>query len=319
MTSLTVVDMELLHHYCISTSFTLSSDPVVRNYFLVSVPQLGFTHPYVLSAVLAVAASHLAHFRPESRRYYFALAKARHTTATALATPLLSDIATTNEIPMYCFSIMTLFIAFASLRDEDDLPSDPSCILPSWLALFRGVRTVLESNNGSIYRSPISFLFSSHEVNRIWQSKQLNLEPLIEFQNFINASVSEDEQTRQLLLGVFHEIRRALYFYIGEEYDDESKIRSLFTWMYRLPDEFLTLLRNNNSKALCVLAFFCVLLHRLEYMWWAQGWGTHLIDRIYTVLDEVHRFWIKWPIQQIGWIPKPETSQILQYSTPSKT
>jgi hypothetical protein len=214
---------------------------------------------------------------------------------------------------------MTLFIAFASLRDEDDLPSDPSCILPSWLALFRGVRTVLESNNGSIYRSPISFLFSSHEVNRIWQSKQLNLEPLIEFQNFINASVSEDEQTRQLLLGVFHEIRRALYFYIGEEYDDESKIRSLFTWMYRLPDEFLTLLRNNNSKALCVLAFFCVLLHRLEYMWWAQGWGTHLIDRIYTVLDEVHRFWIKWPIQQIGWIPKPETSQILQYSTPSKT
>lgn len=299
--------MELLHHYCVSTSATLSSDPVVRNYFLVSVPQLGFTHAYVLNSVLALAASHLAHFRPESRQYYYAHAKARHADATAIAAPLLSDISTADAIPMYCFSIMTLFIAFGSLRDEEDrrLEEEQSQnIMPRWLALFRGVRTVLESNNRAIYKSSISFLFHSNEINEIWQTKQCDLGALAEFQVFIEAGTYEDEQTRQVLLDVFEALRRSLYFFFGEEMGNEAKIRSLFTWMYRVSDEFLALLRQGNSKALCILAFFCVLLHRLEYHWWFQGWGTHLIERIYAVLDGAHRLWITWPIQQIGWIPR---------------
>ncbi|KAI0168534.1 hypothetical protein BJ166DRAFT_259271 [Pestalotiopsis sp. NC0098] len=189
VTNLTMLDLELLHHYSVSTALTLSSDPVVRDYFLVSVPQLGFSHPYVLQSLLALAASHLAHFRPESRQYYYAHAKARHTTATSMAALLLSDISTTNAIPMYCFSIMTLFISFASLRDEEDLASDANDVFPSWLALFRGVRTVLESNNRAIYSSSISFLFYSSEVNQLWQTKQSDLEALLEFQGYLTTSL----------------------------------------------------------------------------------------------------------------------------------
>lgn len=316
MTNLTMLDLELLHHYSVSTALTLSSDPVVRDYFLVSVPQLGFSHPYVLQSLLALAASHLAHFRPESRQYYYAHAKARHTTATSMAAPLLSDISTTDAIPMYCFSIMTLFIAFASLRDEDDFASDANDIFPSWLALFRGVRTVLESNNRAIYSSSISFLFYSSEVNQLWQIKQSDLEALLEFQGYLNSRTSEDVQTRKILLDTFQDLRRAFYFFYGEELGNEAKIRGLYTWMYKIPDEFLSLLRNRNHKALCILAFVCVLIHRLEYNWWFQGWGVHLIDRIYGALDEVHRFWIKWPIQQIGWVPRREMTQAACYNTP---
>ena len=160
MASLTMLDLELLHHYCISTSLTLSSDPIMRNHFLEGVPQVG--HPYVLYSLLALAASHLAHFRPESRRYYYEHARARHTAATSMATTLLPDISTSNAIPIYCLSILTMFISFGSLRDEDDLPFHANSIMPSWLALFRGVRTVLEANNGAIYSSSVAFLFRSY-------------------------------------------------------------------------------------------------------------------------------------------------------------
>jgi hypothetical protein len=316
MPALTMLDMELLHHYSISTSLTLSGDPVVRNYFHESVPRLGFSNPYVLQSVLALAASHLAHFRPESRQYYYAHAKARHTSATAMATPLFSDISATTAVPMYCFSIMTLFIAFASLRDEDDLHYSSCDVVPSWMSLFRGVRIVLESNNGSIFSSPIAYVFYSTEVNKIWHEKQSELEALMEFQGYLEASTAGDEHTQQLLVGVFQELRRALYFYYGEDLGNEAKVRSLFTWMYRVPGEFVTLLKQKNQEATCVLAFFCVLLHQVEYHWWFQGWGVHLIDRIYTALDEVHRCRIKWPIQQIGWIPKRETPQHAYLHTP---
>ncbi|KIL84643.1 hypothetical protein FAVG1_12170 [Fusarium avenaceum] len=303
-----MLDLELLHHYSISTSLTLSADPLVRNYFLERAPQLGFLHPYVLYSLLALAASHLAHFRPESRRYYYAQARARHTSATSMATPLLSNISTTNAIPMYCFSIMTMFISFASLRDQDHLPFHANSVMPSWFGLFRGVRTVLEANNRAIYSSSISFLFYSTEVNRMWGSKQADFAALIEFQTYIQESASEDEQTKQSLVEAFQDLRGSFYFFYGEDLGNEAKIRSLFIWMYKVPDEFLSLIRHTNNKALCILAFFSVLLHRLEYNWWFQGWGTHLIEHIYMSLDDVHRFWIRWPIQEIGWIPKRDGS-----------
>ena len=316
MPGLTLLDMELLHHYSVSTSLTLSPDPAVRNYFTVSVPQLGFSHIYVLQSVLALAASHLAHFRPESRQYYYAHAKARHTAATSVATPLLSNISKANAIPMYCFSIMTLFIAFASLRDQEDLLIDVSDVTPSWLALFRGVRTVLESDNRAIYKSSISYLFSSKTTNDTWQSKQSEQPALMDFLEHIEAITSEDEQTKLLLLNAFQNLRRAFYFFYEAGGGNESKTKALFTWMYKVPDEFLVLLRQRNSTALCVLAFFCILLHHVEHNWWFQGWGTHLIERIYDALDEGHRFRITWPVQEIGWIPKREMSQTPYYGTP---
>jgi hypothetical protein len=309
VTGLTILDLELLHHYSISTYLTLSSDPVIRNYFLVNVPQLGFSHPYVLYSILALAASHLAHFRPEARQCYYAEATARHTAATSMAAPLLSDISATNSIPMYCFSILTMFISFASLKEDDDLSFDANNVTPSWLTLFRGVRTVLELNNRAIFSSSISFLFRSRtDVNRNWDHQQLDHDALKEFQNYIKTSTSEDEQARRHLLDAFSDLRRAFYVFYAEELCSEDKIRSVFTWMYKVSNEYINMLRHRNSNAICILAFFCVLLHRLEYNWWLKGWGTHLIDRIYTALDDIHRFWIRWPIQEIGWIPKRETN-----------
>ena len=305
MGNLTILDLELLHHYCVSTCLTLSSDSIMRNYLQVSVPQLGFSHPYVLYCILALAASHLAHFRPESRQYYLAEAAARHTSATSMAAPLLTDIPATQSIPMYCFSILTLFISFASLREDEDSFFDADNVIPSWLTLFRGMRTVMEAND--LYSSSISFLFRRRpDVNQHWESNELNHDPLTELQDHINESPSETDETRGYLLKACIDIERSYYFFYGEEYGNETKMRGVFTWMYKVSNEYVNMVRHRNHNALCILAFFCVLLHQMEYNWWLKGWATHLIDRIYTVLDDRHRFYIRWPIQEIGWIPKRE-------------
>lgn len=302
--------MELLHHFTTSTSLTFSSDPAVRNYFQIGVPQLGFAHEYVLRCILALAASHFAHFRPESRQYYYAYAREQHTTATSMATPLLSSISEGGSIAMYFFSILTVFIAFGTLRDEEHHSYEDSALLPNWLALFRGVRTVLEFNDGAIYKSSVSYLFYSSKVNETWQSHQLEGEALLQFQSYLETCVLDDEETRQTLLDTFLDLRRALYFFYGEERSNEDRIRSLFTWMYRTSGDYHSLLRAGDLKALCILAHFSVLLHRLEHNWWFQGWGINLINRIYAALDAVHRFWITWPIQEIGWVPKRDTGML---------
>ncbi|KAH7304266.1 hypothetical protein B0I35DRAFT_445422 [Stachybotrys elegans] len=308
ITNLTMLDLELLHHYSTSTYLTLSADPVSRNYFLVRVPQLGFSHPYVLYSMLSLAASHLAHFRPESRQFYSAEATARHTAATSLATPLLSEISEANAVPMYFFSTFTLFISFATLRGEEDLFFNADDVMPGWLTLFRGMRTVLESNGRALLSSSISFLFQPRaDVGRNWESNEVDLDALSDLQAFIDASTSEHDQERRHLLDAFVDLKRAFYSFYGEDLSNDAKIRSIFTWMYKISDDYINMLRHRNNLALCILAFFCVLLNRLEYNWWLKGWGTHLIDRIYTALDGVHRFRIRWPIQEIGWVPRRET------------
>ncbi|KAK8123113.1 hypothetical protein PG984_011783 [Apiospora sp. TS-2023a] len=231
----TVLDLELLHHYTTSTGPTLSSDPVTRHYYLVDVPKLGFSHPHVLYSILALAASHLGHFRPESRQYYYAEATARHTAATSIAAPLLSNISVENSVPMYCFSSLTMFISFANLKDDDPF-FDASNVIPGWLTLFRGMRTILEANGRAMLSSSIAFLFRNRSKGPV-----------------------NDMGTRQHLLSAFGDLRTAFTTFYAKEQQlggNEDKTRSIFTWLYKIPDGYIDLLRHKDSDALCILAFF---------------------------------------------------------------
>jgi hypothetical protein len=52
-----------------------------------------------------------------------------------------------------------------------------------------------------------------------------------------------------------------------------------------------------------ILAYFCVLLNDLSSSWWIKGWAEHLISEIYASLTAEHRLWIRWPMEETGWIP----------------
>ncbi|KAK7915207.1 hypothetical protein PG985_012910 [Apiospora marii] len=241
---------------------------------------------------------------PQSRQYYYAETAAFHTAATSIAAPLLSNISVENSVPMYCFSSLTMFISFANLKDDDHF-FDESNVIPSWLTLFWGLRTILGANGRAMLSSSIAFLFRSRDHGKDkWDSQQQpDHEALREFQNHLDTCTS-DEQTQQYLLDAFGDLRAAFSsFDAKEQSGGEDKTRSIFTWLYKIPDGYIDLLRQKDSNALCVLAFFCVLLHKLEYHWWLKGWGIHLIDRIYAAVDDAHHAWMRWPIQEIGWVP----------------
>ena len=73
----------------------------------------------------------------------------------------------------------------------------------------------------------------------------------------------------------------------------------IFVWLYRLSDGFLNLLKERAQEALVIFAFYCVIPKRLESNWWIEGWSAHLMSRIFHVLDQEHRLWIRWPIEEM--------------------
>ncbi|KAK6209286.1 hypothetical protein LQW54_006390 [Pestalotiopsis sp. IQ-011] len=92
---------------------------------------------------------------------------------------------------------------------------------------------------------------------------------------------------------------------LGGRATDGLLMRMAFTWLFEVTDGLLPLLQTSPTppKAAVLLAFFAVLLHKAPNQWWQQGWSEHLIGRIYTLLDETHRIWIRWPMEEMGWIP----------------
>jgi hypothetical protein len=83
------------------------------------------------------------------------------------------------------------------------------------------------------------------------------------------------------------------------------ELTDAFMWIYRVADNFLPYLKVPTQEAVAIFAHFCVLLKRVPDQWWLDGWADHLISKAYGLLDHEHRLWIRWAIEEMGWVPPP--------------
>ncbi|KAI1465205.1 uncharacterized protein F4812DRAFT_452586 [Daldinia caldariorum] len=299
------LDLELLHHFTTSTCFTFSSEPMVRNFWRVNVPRLGFSFEYVLRGLLSLAALHLARHKPQRRDLLLQQAMVHHNASSSMALPILNSLTPQNAVPIFFFSMLTTYIAFASPKELDNLLLISNGVMPEWLFLFRGMRSIIELNNEAIHSMmSISFIFDSgRHIGQIWESTvPPEHEGLKELENILRSHV-EDPQKLGELSHAIESLKRSFFFFYSGNYTDEQRVTAASVWLFKAREDFVKLLKERDNEALCVLAFFCVLLKRLDYTWWMEGWGVHLISRIYSVLDEGYRLWIRWPIEEIGWVP----------------
>ncbi|KAI1393310.1 uncharacterized protein F4822DRAFT_423779 [Hypoxylon trugodes] len=300
-----ILDLELLHHFTTSTCFTFSAEPMVRNFWRVNVPRIGFSYHYVLKAILSLAALHLARFKPQRRDVLIEQAMVHHNASSSLALPVLNDLTANDSVPMFFFSMLTTYIGFASPKESDNLLVISDGVMPEWLFLFRGMRSVIEINSVAIHSIiSLGFIFNTgRQMNEIWEA---NVPPehegLKELESTVRFYVKDPHKLDELSRGI-ESLKRSFAFFYGGNYNDDQRLRAAFMWLFKLRDNFVNLLKERDNEALCVLAFFCVLLQRLDYTWWIEGWGVHLVSRIYSVLDDGYRLWIRWPIEEIGWVP----------------
>ncbi|KAK7742416.1 hypothetical protein SLS62_010724 [Diatrype stigma] len=300
----TALDLELLHHYTISTCLTFSSHQMTRDFWRVNLPQMGFTHPYILRGILSLSALHLARSRASQRDMLIEQAIIHHNAASAMALPLISSINPDITMPLTYFSILTSNIAFASPKEPSNFLIISDGIVPEWLLLLRGVRTFFEADGGAMHASSLGMMFyAGRRLDEAWERQEPDEhEGLKDLECRIQTHVYDRKKVEVLLSGTCS-LKRAFQLFRDSGDDDDMRLRSVCIWMFKINDEFVSLLRADDHEALCVLGFFCVLLERLDNKWWIKGWGVHLIERIYSALDEGYRLWIRWPIEEIGWAP----------------
>ncbi|KAI1305719.1 hypothetical protein F5Y03DRAFT_384396 [Xylaria venustula] len=298
-----VFELELFHQFITSTSLTLAYDPTVRTFWRVNVPQLGFSHPYLLKAVFSIAALHLARLRPQQRDALVEQAMVHYTAASSVALPLIPNATGENFPPIFHFSMLTTIITFARPRTPDNLLLVSNGIIPDWLLATRGVRVLLQSEGEAVLSMTCldALFYAGMKLSAQWDQENQGHEGLDELENNFRIH-SQLHKVDELCHGILT-LKRCFNLYSTPGFSDEQRLRSAMMWLVKIPDPFIELLKSHDSEALCVLAFFCVLLKRLEQLWWIEGWAFHLIERIYSTLNERYRLWIRWPLEEIGWTP----------------
>ncbi|KAM5510017.1 retinol dehydrogenase 12 [Fusarium oxysporum f. sp. phaseoli] len=309
-TSLDLGDFELFHNFCHVTSKSFGKDQATQDFWSVTVPRLSFRHQFLLHAVITLGALHLRHMRCQTETDMAAglLGKANvhWEEALRLASPLLSRVTESNCAALYVFTIITCLHTLS-------LGPRPGEVLlfnqngPShWLTLFRGLRSIEQACDfASVQNEELHALFplSSPDLNKA-PVKALDpsvQEALDALASFVDMNVPKDDERCESLVEALTLLRRC-YTVLHNE-PGRVLAYTVFSWIHHVSDHYLKLVQATDPVALLLFSYFVVLIKRLECAWLVRDWPTHLVSEIYACMPLAKRFWLSWPMDQVGWLP----------------
>ncbi|KAM4059548.1 fungal zn(2)-Cys(6) binuclear cluster domain-containing protein [Hirsutella rhossiliensis] len=305
------MELRLLHHFTTSTSKTLfTRPPSTEDVWQRAVPQMAFEgRPYLMDAILSVAALHLRFQHPRD----VALARASHAyTASALAeycASLERGITAHNAEALFLTASLIAFQSTASrIFAKDDAEPDTGnahstsrYVLPMpWFHAFQGVKTVVATSWQWIRHSDI--------VKAVIDSQpsfQLDLNPL-----------GPNSFFGHLLDGLDDELANEPAQRVSATSQGYSHAVSVLNWAHKnahapaalafpasVSRRFLEVVEEKRPRALAILACFFALLKRMDNVWWLDNVARREVTGLVSMLEPGSPWWrhLEWPVRISVW------------------
>ncbi|PNH44799.1 hypothetical protein VD0004_g2936 [Verticillium dahliae] len=314
-TDLNMVDLELIHNFTTFTYATLGSDPQVRQMMKTTVIRMALECEYIMHTVLAVSALHLSHYRHARADFYVTKAMQHHQVGARVAIALMGgDLHKEDCEHLHLFCLLTLFYALGSPRkSSDDSLLMGQSAFPNWIFLLRSHEPIIERLDPHNYTGPLSPVFALgrerwHVLNR-WE-QQLPGPPLLgELSALVTKAVTDPDLLNTYSFAIEH-LRRVLTLLVANGDGALGPAVRLegwdvIMWKWQVAKDFLPLLQGPDpaQEAVAIFAHFLILIKKVEDQWWLEGWSTHLMAKVWEKLDQEHRLWVQWPIEELGWVP----------------
>ncbi|KAL8863637.1 MAG: hypothetical protein Q9178_000320 [Gyalolechia marmorata] len=296
-------DLEVLHQFVTSTCYTTSNRSESHELWRITVPKEGFHHDFLMRGILAIAALHLSHLRPDSAAEYQNIAHSHQDKALSTFQTAMTNMNEMNCHAFFALSSLIVVYAFASPRkpgtlaftdDSQDSPGEAS-----WLPLIRGVNSILQQVWPWVESGPLRGLLQPGVINTL----DVRLPKAASHQLKELAGLCETATGGEEAVAAYRDAVKALqkcYAKIFTRASVECEIGTAFTWPVEVPDKFIQLLNARAPEALVILAHYCVVLHHLDDYWWMKGWAAHVMGNIYNELNASWREWIQWPQETIA-------------------
>ncbi|KAB8277208.1 hypothetical protein BDV30DRAFT_223783 [Aspergillus minisclerotigenes] len=296
-------DFELQHYFLSSTCFTLIEDEASHNFWSSVVPRMGYRFPLVHHLMLSLACLHM--LRSEERRqgncvsrfdYHYGL-------GLRLMSACLPEVIANNSEAIWIGSILICLVAMARGPSEGNYLFFGREGPVEWVSLLQGVNVI--SNIIQKQRIP-----NDHEQNPLripFREHCAYRGSICRLKRFTQERAASDPLLQTYLLA----IDSVLQAFDSAFYDDTPDQHGLppakpepfgfvlFTWVTRMERGFWDALQRKEAVSLVILAYFVVVIHRMSKSWLSHGWPEHILQGIWTFLEEKDRGLIQWPLDQI--------------------
>jgi hypothetical protein len=292
-------DLELMHHYSTVSYKTLSEQNEFAVPFMIEVPKIALTHPFLMHGILALSALHLIYLNKGSDRCkgYVELATSHQTLALTLFRKELNNINPSNSQAMFAFSSIATVLAFAFSQSTGIQSLSPVDEMLQVFNLCRGIHEILETTREWIQNSWVSKLLTSRRASNL-RSLSPEKQEKLELVYKLNADFERTGFTPEEKVACEDAIAELSqsFQHIYSGYDSVT----VFRWPIVIKPIFISALRDRRPMAMVVLAHYCILLHTLDDRWWLEGWTRQLLHSIYNILDAAWRDCIRWPVEEVG-------------------
>ena len=285
-------ETSLLQHYVASTSLTLADG--VETWAQVSIwqeviPQLAAKSPFLMHGILACSALHLAYLNASERQGYLMTAAMHQELAIPLFRKAVSSTNAENCHAILAFVHIIAICSFASDQDNERLlivDSDGSDVVSRWLYFLRSGCDYIHTVKDLIKQGPLAALLCElMKPMGMFEDTQMPLEKqLLGVLPTRDAEDAWSDRECQIYREAAHEL--ALAFMRTDRLGKEFNIwHALRAWPMRLSHEYFQLLHDLHAGALIALAYYCILLHKLEENWYMKGKAKRLSRHIVERLD----------------------------------
>ena len=285
---MTLADLELFHHFLLSTSRTIVETPESYPIWQDHVIKWSMSFPSILHLILALSALHLSREKsPEIiRDQYIQKGDDHFTSGVRSVTTLLSQFDVENCQRVYICAILICLVYFARGPCHGEYLVFSNNGPSQWLDLFRGVKLILNEYYHVVFSGVLEPKVHQHPAEAVDVSPQSLHDELEEDLKRVNSlrSLFPKKHSNKLSsssssslssasspspdndIAIYSEVIDDLLRSYREIYRRRTAKMAavgcmdiLMGWIYRLPDEFIRQLENKEQVALTILAYWTVL------------------------------------------------------------
>ncbi|KAH7417963.1 hypothetical protein BKA64DRAFT_653258 [Cadophora sp. MPI-SDFR-AT-0126] len=306
-------DLELLHHFSTSTYLTMSNVPAEQQIWQTTLIKLGLRHKFLLRGILGLSALHLGHLAqlesPADSMEYMVKASMHQNIGLSDFRKVLENIDATTFDAVLAFScvipIHSIAVAAGSAYKQAHSDSDILSSFLSSLSLFRSVNHLLLPSLDVYTSSTISPLLQITTQKLPEPSSFPGMDSLERLElactNFPTSTTSfQDQMQRNIFSSAIVLLRSTFATTVDTTSTDRFTIGAVMIWTISVSDEYFIQLSRGHPSALAILAHYAVLLHRHNDVWWLQGLGASLVEKICMELGDEWSDIVSWPRMAVG-------------------
>jgi hypothetical protein len=295
-------DLELMHYYTAYTCLTISDLASFNHIWQEIIPKEAQSQPFLMYGILALAALHLGHDRPQEKSHYTAVALRYYNVAIASFRAALKQVTADNSTALFGFSAILIVLSLALAQSH---PTTQNQALVEELiqifTLLQGVRVVLLSAMPWVEKGPLSPLLRRGTIRQ----KDVAAYPVRmprEFDEALscleryNERGSEPMESHEMYKVAIQALRGCLRKIEANPCDKAAALN----WLVFLESSYVSSLKSNEPLALVILAHYGVVLHGLREHWFIEDFGIRMIEMVHLSLTEEWRSMVHWPMNQVG-------------------